>query len=300
MIIYKTTNLINGKFYIGQDFKNDPYYFGSGKLLKRAIEKYGIENFTKEILEECISQNHLNEQEKYWIKKTNAKILGYNIADGGQGGNTYTEETKKRISEQFKGRQVSPETVEKRKKTRAKNPEKYKLSDDRKKIIGDQHRGKTISEEQKQKSREYNKSNLKYSDLFLEKQKSENKIGEKNPMWGRNHSESTRKKMAEAHKKNPVRYWLGKKQSLESNEKRRQYSLTRRHTEEYKELIRGEGNPFYGKRHSEATKNKMKAARKNKTPQQKLERYVKFYISKTGKEPSDKQKKIKFEEYSKC
>jgi group I intron endonuclease len=300
MIIYKTTNLINGKFYIGQDSKNDPSYFGSGKLLKRAIEKYGIENFTKEILEECVSQTHLNEQEKYWIEKTNAKMLGYNIAGGGQGGNTYTEETKKRISEQFKGREVSPETVEKRKATRSKNPEKYKLSEERKKIIGDQHRGKTISEEQKQKSREYNKSNPNYSDLFLEQQKSENKLGEKNPMWGRNHSETSRKKMSETHKKNPVRYWLGKKQSIEANEKRRQASLKFRHTEEHKNSIAGEGNPFYGKNHTNEAKKKMSDSRKNKTPQQKLERYIKFYISKCGVEPSEEQKLAKFLEYSKC
>ena len=42
MIIYKTTNLINGKFYIGKDSKNDPNYLGSGKILKKAFKKYGI------------------------------------------------------------------------------------------------------------------------------------------------------------------------------------------------------------------------------------------------------------------
>ena len=45
MIIYKTTNLVNGKIYIGKDSKNNPNYLGSGNLLKKALIKYGKENF---------------------------------------------------------------------------------------------------------------------------------------------------------------------------------------------------------------------------------------------------------------
>jgi len=50
MIIYKSTNLVNGKFYVGQDSKNYPDYYGSGLILKIAIDKYGKDNFKKEIL----------------------------------------------------------------------------------------------------------------------------------------------------------------------------------------------------------------------------------------------------------
>jgi len=46
-IIYLTTNLLNGKIYIGQSVKNDPYYLGGGKNLKRSIKKYGRSNFVK-------------------------------------------------------------------------------------------------------------------------------------------------------------------------------------------------------------------------------------------------------------
>lgn len=99
MIIYKTTNLVNGKFYIGKDTKNDPTYLGSGMLLHKAIQKYGIESFKKEILEECVNSVELAKQEIYWIAKFNAtdRKVGYNITDGGFGGDTFTNNPNKEI-----------------------------------------------------------------------------------------------------------------------------------------------------------------------------------------------------------
>lgn len=88
MIIYKTTNLVNGKIYIGQDKNNNPNYYGSGKLLKLAMKKYGKENFKKEILEECNSEDHLNKREIFWITNCNSvdRKIGYNISDGSKEG----------------------------------------------------------------------------------------------------------------------------------------------------------------------------------------------------------------------
>ena len=43
MVIYKTTNLINGKYYIGKDIHNNPKYLGSGIALRKAIEKGVVE-----------------------------------------------------------------------------------------------------------------------------------------------------------------------------------------------------------------------------------------------------------------
>ena len=62
MIIYKTTCLINGKIYVGQDSKNNPDYLGSGIYLNRAIKKHGKENFKKEVVCECSSQEDLNKK----------------------------------------------------------------------------------------------------------------------------------------------------------------------------------------------------------------------------------------------
>jgi group I intron endonuclease len=95
MVIYKTTNLVNGKFYVGKDAKNKKTYLGSGNILKQAIEKYGKENFKKEILEICTTLEELSEREKYWIKKLNAIGLGYNLTEGGTGGDTYTNNINK-------------------------------------------------------------------------------------------------------------------------------------------------------------------------------------------------------------
>jgi len=92
MIIYKTTNLVNGKFYIGKDTKNCKTYLGSGKLLQKALKKYGRSNFTKETLQVCSTLDELNKAEVYWIRLLNArnKTLAYNIAEGGDGGNLRT------------------------------------------------------------------------------------------------------------------------------------------------------------------------------------------------------------------
>ncbi len=73
MIIYKTTNLINGKIYIGQDTKNNPKYLGSGIIIEQAIKKYGSKNFKKEVIEFCTDQAELNDREKYWIKELNSQ-----------------------------------------------------------------------------------------------------------------------------------------------------------------------------------------------------------------------------------
>jgi group I intron endonuclease len=90
MIIYKTSNKVNGHYYIGKDQKNNPKYLGSGLALNRAIKKYGRENFIKEILEICNDKIVLAERERFWISAHNATQdpSSYNIASGGFGGNT--------------------------------------------------------------------------------------------------------------------------------------------------------------------------------------------------------------------
>jgi len=73
MVIYLTTNKINGKKYLGKDVQNNPKYLGSGLDLKKAIEKYGVENFEKTILEICNNKEELWKREEYWLNFYDAK-----------------------------------------------------------------------------------------------------------------------------------------------------------------------------------------------------------------------------------
>jgi len=101
-IIYKTTNNINGKFYIGKHKVQEKYdylYLGSGHAISKAIKKYGAENFTRETLyvfdneEDCI----LKEREIV-SEDMVCDPLCYNIATGGNAGKSHSDTTKKLIS----------------------------------------------------------------------------------------------------------------------------------------------------------------------------------------------------------
>ena len=85
--IYKTTNLINSKIYIGQrkgEFNSS--YLGSGKLIGLALQKYGLIHFKMELIAWAKNKLELDELEKFYIAESR-KLLScknvYNIADGG-------------------------------------------------------------------------------------------------------------------------------------------------------------------------------------------------------------------------
>ena len=87
-IIYKTTNLINNKYYIGKHKTHDlnDGYMGSGKYLGYAIAKHGTENFRRDILFECDSEDEMNELERLLVDNDFiAKKCTYNISVGGKG-----------------------------------------------------------------------------------------------------------------------------------------------------------------------------------------------------------------------
>lgn len=91
--IYKITNKINGKYYIGKHQTKDlnDGYMGSGKLLKRAIAKYGIESFFKEILFVFDNETEMNNKEKELVVVSEQT---YNLCPGGHGGFGYINKNK--------------------------------------------------------------------------------------------------------------------------------------------------------------------------------------------------------------
>ena len=104
--IYKITNKINGKIYVGQS--NDIYRrfyehqtkgTSSRIPVDVAIQKYGKDKFSYEVLEEC-SINELNQKETFWIKKLNAIKDGYNCSEGGDQQSIGENNGKAKISEQ--------------------------------------------------------------------------------------------------------------------------------------------------------------------------------------------------------
>jgi len=118
---YKTTNLINQKYYYGCHSTDEPItdgYIGSGKILYRAIEKYGIENFRCDWIE-----NYRTKEEMFLAEKDilTQKIVEdrqcYNLRPGGSGGGIIgrkiTEETRKRMSIAQKGISCSEEAKRK-------------------------------------------------------------------------------------------------------------------------------------------------------------------------------------------
>lgn len=145
MVIYITTNLINGKKYIGRDSKNDPKYLGSGHALLRAIKKYGKQNFKKEILEECADFDELQEREEYWLSHYDAGRNDefynmHNHSIGGSLGINMSDETRKKLRDFNLGKKLSLETKRKMSESRRGNKNHFF--------------GKTHSEESREKIKE--------------------------------------------------------------------------------------------------------------------------------------------------
>lgn len=175
--IYMTTNLITNEKYIGKHYgTEDDSYLGSGKILQRAILKYGKENFKRDILYISKDSEENNLKEREFIKKFNAieDRTFYNIAEGGDGGDIF-------------------HTLPIEQQEQLKEKARLRCSGSGNPMYGKHH-----SEETKDKLRQIDKSYTKtqeYKDNM-----SKIKSGKGNGMYGKHHSEESKQKMSESKK----------------------------------------------------------------------------------------------------
>jgi len=161
MIIYKTTNLINGKYYIGKQQVYTKSYLGSGTALKHAIKKYGRKNFKKEILETCNTENDLKSKELWWLDKLNAikDKTSYNLVreTSENKHRSYGDpEYRKRLSESIKKMLNTPESKNRLKKQNGgKNNPMYGKHRPQsfKEMVSRIHKNKIVSAETRMKIR---------------------------------------------------------------------------------------------------------------------------------------------------
>lgn len=210
--IYKITNLINGKAYVGQRHNNNPLtdtYMGSGTALRRAYRKYGMENFKKEILFDGLtSVTAANIFESYFINKEETfDHKGYNLRSSCIQGGKLSHESIEKIRKSLTGRAASDET----KKKLSESLKGHQVSDETRRKISAFHKGKKVSDEAKkkmsiaakQKPYPSEETRKKLSDASKGRKMSEEakkKIGEK--LKGRQFSEETKRKISETLKGN--------------------------------------------------------------------------------------------------
>jgi hypothetical protein len=159
--VYKVTNKVNGKVYIGtHKTKNlDDGYMGSGKYLKRAIAKYGRENFLKEILFVLGTQKEMYEKETEIVNENFIRRLDtYNIKLGGYGSFDFLNDGSKKHKDRCsKAGKIGIKTNAEKRKEASKKSEKRKqssiknLEKARKKYPNGTFFGKTHNEESKNK-----------------------------------------------------------------------------------------------------------------------------------------------------
>lgn len=261
--VYLTTNLINGKQYVGDhstDNLNDNY-LGSGNLIVEAVRKYGKENFNREILEFFSTKKEAFDAQERYIEKystlSHGSNLGYNISPKGGHNvkNCFSDESKEKIRlgksgkpSWNKGLKMSEDFCLKLKKAFKNRPP---LPESALKSISEKNRGnkwnvgKIRSEESKKKQSNSIKGEKNHffgkthSDETKQKIRANRKdtSGENNPMFNHTYSDETRKKMSDAKK--------GKK-------------FSELHIQHLIEANQGEKNGMFGKKQSDATKEKMK------------------------------------------
>ena len=203
---------------------------GSGKLLKKAIDKYGKENFKKEILQTCENERMAYEWEKVYIEQVKAygNPMYYNISMGGFG---FTSEENRKLWESHEFR-----------KTQSERMKKMWESPCYRNHMSEVHKGQISPMKGKHHTKE-----------AIEKIKQNNGKG----MKGKRHTKEAIEKIIKAN----VEKWKDPNSVFNSKEFRKKMSETQK-----KRLSNPENHPFYKKHHKEETKMKISNANKGNIP----------------------------------
>ncbi len=182
---YKIANLINDKFYYGirstnKEPADDIKYMGSGKLIKKAIEKHGKENFKKEIIADYQTRKEASDHEKLVVTKELIELEDcYNLRAGGDNEFIISETTKQKISAK---RILQVYTDERRQKISSS------MSGEKNHFYGKEH-----SPESKQKMSVANSGKVLSDEVRYKI--SLRQLGNKNSFYGRHHSDITKEKL---------------------------------------------------------------------------------------------------------
>lgn len=196
-IIYETVNKINGQSYIGKHITDNPNdsYLGSGKYLKRAINKYGIENFEKRVLHIFDNKEDMDKKEAELVDEAYLKFCKtYNLKQGGQGGWDYVNEKRTKQSRVVFGKMgyikvIENIGLEKWKeicKSNGKNNKCKKRTEETKRLLSLMRLGHPLSIEHKRKIGEKNSihqqgvKNSQYGTCWIYNDKESIKIKKEN------------------------------------------------------------------------------------------------------------------------
>ena len=266
MIIYKVTNTINNKIYIGKTTKTLDKRFNNHlkesnnpkrkykSLLYDAINKYGKDNFKIELVEDVSDVNdlkYLSFSESYWILyyRTNEREFGYNIKIDSEGGDTISNNPNRDIicKNISMGNSNQSKEIRKRKSAAAKNKPKQSIKTIEKRIKTIKERGSLKGEKNGMYDKHHKKETCEIISIKLKKRYKDPKEREKISIATKLAMQNLEIKKLQSEKAKKRFEDPKEREKMSKSKKGKKIKLTKKQQEEYSKRLKGENNPMYGK-----------------------------------------------------